>query len=227
VERAIAVLRSSGSVGGAPLDTQSSEALDVVYRCYKAMVLVVARQILRSDTDAEDVLHDVFSRLPWTAARYGDRGFGGWLKRVTERTALMRLRAIRRRREDSFELDESHVSGFCDGCEIEAHERTGELRWAISRLPDSLRDVVVMRAYDDLSHLQIARRLGISSAASEIRFCRAIKLLRQAMRVDPHRMRKRGDGMAITRERSGGSKSGSPCAYARMMEAPGRSSYER
>jgi DNA-directed RNA polymerase specialized sigma24 family protein len=54
------------------------------------------------------------------------------------------------------------------------------VRSAVRSLPMSLREVVILRVYLELSHDQVAAELSISKTASEIRFCRAIKLLRKA-----------------------------------------------
>jgi RNA polymerase sigma factor (sigma-70 family) len=60
----------------------------------------LAYRLVGAREDAEDVVHDVFVGLPEALGRYEERGsFGGWLKRVTARVALMRLRSGKRRRE--------------------------------------------------------------------------------------------------------------------------------
>jgi DNA-directed RNA polymerase specialized sigma24 family protein len=54
----------------------------------------------------------------------------------------------------------------------------GEIAWALDGLAPGLREVVVLRVFVGHSHREIAELLGISSAASEVRLCRALKALR-------------------------------------------------
>src|SRR3989442_9914536 len=82
----------------------SPDALSALYLEHGAVLFRLAYRIVGAREDAEDVVHDVFVGLPEALRRYEERGsFGGWLKRVTARLALMRLRSRRRRREVALE----------------------------------------------------------------------------------------------------------------------------
>src|SRR3989441_12417246 len=82
----------------------SPDALSALYLEHGAALFRLAYRIVGAREDAEDVVHDVFVGLPEALRRYEERGsFGGWLKRVTARLALMRLRSRRRRREVALE----------------------------------------------------------------------------------------------------------------------------
>src|ERR1043165_880320 len=75
-------------------------ALTAVYRAFGGELLVLARRLMGSDADAEDVLHDLIVGLPEALRSYDERGKPrAWLKQVVVRMCLMRLRASRRRRE--------------------------------------------------------------------------------------------------------------------------------
>jgi RNA polymerase sigma-70 factor (ECF subfamily) len=125
--------------------------------------------------DAEDVLHDVFLGLPEALARYQERGaFPAWLRRVTARVALTRLRVARRRREVS--LDAAVGSGKAVPDDLVAR---GDLERAIAKLPASLRAVFVLKEVEGLSHAEVAGTLGIRVGTSEVRLHRALKRLRR------------------------------------------------
>jgi RNA polymerase sigma-70 factor (ECF subfamily) len=136
-------------------------------------------------------VHDVFCRLPWLVVQYGTGGFGGWLKQITARVALMRLRAARSRRDD-VPLEEwlDGVPGQATDADAMRVEDDGEVRRALAGLPESLREVVVLRVYLEDSHQEIARALGITVNASEVRLCRALKRLRLALRPDGRAVRR-------------------------------------
>ncbi len=79
-----------------------AEALRTIYEGHSDAVYRVALRITASSADAYDVTHDVFLGLPEAVSRYDPtRSFMAWLRGVAVRTALMRIRSEKRRREVS------------------------------------------------------------------------------------------------------------------------------
>jgi RNA polymerase sigma-70 factor (ECF subfamily) len=96
----------------------------------------------------------------------------GWLKRVTVRVALTRLRRARARREVA--LDGAPAVA---GRSSEATDMIS-LADAMASLPPPLRAVVVLKEIEGYSHEEIGELLGISRGASEVRLHRAMRRLR-------------------------------------------------
>ena len=141
----------------------------------------VAYHLTRSAEDAEDVLHDVFVGLPEALRRYAERGaLESWLKRVTARVALSRLRAARRRREVAIDVAVDAAPGAAPlGTPADRGvDDLAALRRALDRLPESLRTVFVLREVEGYTHAEIAAMLSISPRASEVRMHRAVRALR-------------------------------------------------
>lgn len=149
-------------------------ALGQLYDEFAPRLLRVARQLLGSREDAEDAVHDMFLGLPEALRRYEERGaLQAWLTTRTVRVALMRLRSVKRRREDAL-IDTDHVAP-------RAHGDLGvasELERAIAMLPDTLRAVFVLRQIEGFTHPEIATVLGISEGNSRVRHTRALEQLR-------------------------------------------------
>jgi RNA polymerase sigma-70 factor, ECF subfamily len=146
------------------------EALAALYHRHARDLFAVAFRLLQSTADAEDVVHDVFVGLPEALRRYEERGaLAAWLKTITARVALARLRSAR----PSTNLEDLQVA---------APEREPEARLALERavrtLTPSLRAVLVLKEIEGFSHREIAAMLGISVGASEVRLHRALKALR-------------------------------------------------
>ncbi len=128
---------------------------------------------LLGPTDAEDVIHDVFLALPMTLSTYEERGsLAAWLRRITARAALMRMRAERRRREAPLEDQHGVAPEWTDP----------DLERAIQRLPDSLRSVIVLHAVEGFAHREIAGILGLSAVAVRVRYMRAVRALRRELK---------------------------------------------
>ena len=146
-------------------------ALGALYDRYATVLLGVAFRLLMSKPEAEDVVHDVFVGLPEALRRYEERGaLVSWLKRITVRVAISRLRRSEVRAAQS--LDASV------GAPPRDHEAAIDLDAAVARLAPSLRAVLVLKEIEGYSHTEIAEMIGISVAASKVRLHRALRALR-------------------------------------------------
>ena len=159
--------------------SNSSDALEALYRLHGGALFRLARRLSASVEDAEDVLHDLFVGLPEAIRKFEGRGsLEGWLKRVLVRLAFMRQRAQRRRREVAFD-DQVPASAA-----RHTPDETGT--WDVQRvmagLPEDLRAVLVLRQTEGYSHKEIAAMLAITPGASRVRLSRAVKLLRVGLR---------------------------------------------
>jgi RNA polymerase sigma-70 factor, ECF subfamily len=150
-------------------------ALGVLYDRYASALLAVAYRLLMSRFEAEDVVHDVFVGLPEALRRYEDRGaLISWLKRVTVRVALSRMRREAVRATSPLEATVAQAAPD--------HEASIDLRLAVASLPPSLRSVLMLREVEGFSHGEIAELVGISVAASKVRLHRALRALRAMLR---------------------------------------------
>src|ERR1051325_1454035 len=112
-------------------------ALGELYARTGGSLVSLARRLTGSREDAEDVLHDVFLGLPEALQHYQERGqLEAWVRRVTARVPLMRIRSIRRRREADVPPD--------IGSRAVNHDNLA-LEHAVDELPDALRFVVVLK----------------------------------------------------------------------------------
>jgi RNA polymerase sigma-70 factor (ECF subfamily) len=150
-------------------------ALGVLYDAFGAGLFRLAYRITGTREDAEDVVQDVFVGLPEALGHYVERGnLSGWLKRVTARVALMRLRASKRRREVALE-------GFDTATDPPHPTDRMALLAAVNALPDALRAVLVLKEVEGYSHAEISELLGISTVTSRVRLNRAMKRLRKIL----------------------------------------------
>lgn len=169
VPAALAEQARAGRVG-------HTRALGELYRLYGQALFRVAYRLTSSREDAEDVLHDVFVGLPEALERYQERGrLEAWLRRLTAREALMKLRKGRRRAE--LRLEDHPEPQTEPGREGEL----GDLQAAVNALPLSLRSVVVLKEIEGYSHSETAEMLGISVITSRVRLMRAMSQLRRKL----------------------------------------------
>src|SRR5713226_6786669 len=78
-------------------------ALEALYRAFETPVYNLARRMLRSPEDAEDVLQDTFLEVVRSIKRYrGEGHLWGWVRQIAASKALMRIRHDRVRETEEF-----------------------------------------------------------------------------------------------------------------------------
>lgn len=165
----------AGLRGGEP------DALAVVYDRYASTVFKIAYGLLRDAAEAEDLVHDVFVGLSRAVRTFEARGsFEAWLKRVTARAALMKLRRQRVSRGYAWRQRRLMPRSKSD---VAVAERL-DLERALGALPPSLRAVFVLKEVHGYSHAEIAELLGITVNAAKARLHRARRGLRSQLTRD-------------------------------------------
>jgi RNA polymerase sigma-70 factor (ECF subfamily) len=182
IERAVAILQARDPGADPTFGSREQWALGTLYETYFALAWRTAARLLACRAEVEDVVEDVFVRLPATIRRYRPGNFAGWLREVVQCAALMRLRAASRQREDALDCCRDIAGEAVGEADLITLEDAAAVRRALDELPDSLRAVVMLRVYDDLPHGQIGALLGITTGASEVRYSRALCRLRHLLR---------------------------------------------
>lgn len=155
----------------------STDALAELFHEFSAQVHRVAFRLTLSADEAEDVVQDVFVGLPEALGAFSGSGsFDSWLRAVTLRTALMRLRTGRRRDAVAIRAGDSARTSAPDAVVDRLAIET-----ALAALPQDLRTVFVLRDVEGYTHAEIARMLGIRAGTSEVRLHRARRRLRDLL----------------------------------------------
>jgi RNA polymerase sigma-70 factor (ECF subfamily) len=122
-------------------------------------------RILGNETEAEDVLQDVFAQAFRQAARYDSRrgAVAAWLLTIARSRAIDRLRARRTRVEASATemqpLDEMPDAQPDAASTMLDEEQSRLVRQALGALPMLQRMAIELAYYEGLSHSEIAERL--------------------------------------------------------------------
>jgi RNA polymerase sigma-70 factor (ECF subfamily) len=154
----------------------------------------MARRMVQSDADAEDVTQDVLLQVVRKLPTFrGESALPTWLHRVTINAALShrRRRAVReeQRARDPFDtvLAEQPApgAGWDDVPAPEAHllrrETSALIERAIAGLPPIYRSVFVSADVEGLPNAAVAGRLGLSLPAVKSRLHRARQFMRDAL----------------------------------------------
>jgi RNA polymerase sigma-70 factor, ECF subfamily len=155
--------------------TKNGDAIAFEFLCKQSanMIFNLARRIMPSKEDAEDVVQETFQAAFIHLRSFkGDSKFSTWLSRIAINIALMRLRKNRVRRElslgESSEIKQraSHLEIKDEGLNPEQlylqEERRQILSAAMNELTPRMRRTIQVRELEERSTQETARLLGIS-----------------------------------------------------------------
>jgi RNA polymerase sigma-70 factor, ECF subfamily len=156
-------------------ETAGQAAFAEIVRAHARLMHRIALAVTRNPDDAEDVVQESFLQLYRNAnwPQIGDHR--AYLARTTWRTAVRRAS-----RKAGQELPETLTSPLA-GPEREAIARQAEtaLHALIDRLPEKLRQPLVLSAIDDLTSPEVAKILGIPEGTVRRRVHSAREQLRR------------------------------------------------
>jgi RNA polymerase sigma factor (sigma-70 family) len=142
---------------------------------YYGPLVAVAYGVLRDHQLAEDAAQEAFARGLVNLRKLQKPGkFAPWLARICRNVAadMARNRPPQVRAEDLAREPEQNTD-----------EATSQaVREGIDRLPESMKEIVVLRYYDDCSYEQISAVLGVSKMTINGRLTRAKRKLARYLR---------------------------------------------
>ncbi len=169
-----------------------ADAFGEIVRRWERRIYALAFGMLGREEDARDATQETF-----LAAFRNLRGFRGeakvssWLHRIAVNQCITRQRRARVRSESALEEEaERDAASFTAAAHesparrAEARERTLAVRRAVSALPPDLRQVIVMKEFEEMTFQEIAQVLELPQSTVKSRLYTALRQLR--MRLEGH-----------------------------------------
>jgi RNA polymerase sigma-70 factor (ECF subfamily) len=162
---------------------------EIVMRRYNQRLYRVARAILGTDTEAEDVVQDAYVRAYANLRQFEGRAkFSTWLTKIAVYEALSRRKRTGRLApldEEKRPSEETMPLNRQDPLSPERAAYSGELQSllesTIDALPEDYRTVFMMREVEEMDTAETAESLGLSQENVKVRLHRARALLRQEL----------------------------------------------
>jgi RNA polymerase sigma-70 factor, ECF subfamily len=165
--------------------TGDAEAFGEIVRRWERRIFALTYGILGREEDARDATQETF-----LAAFRNLRGFRGeakvssWLHRIAVNQCISRQRRAKVRSESALEEEqEKDASSFAAPVDYsparaaEGRQETLAVRRAINSLPIELRQVVVMKEFEELTFREIAEALDLPLSTVKSRLYTALKQL--------------------------------------------------
>src|SRR5256885_3818065 len=170
-----------------------ADAFGEIVRRWERRIFALAYNMLGREEDARDATQETFIN-----AFRNLRGFRGaakvssWLHRIAVNQCITRQRRVKVRGEAALE-DETEKDGasfFAPAQASPAHaaehgERTAMVRRAVNALPTELRQVILMKEFEELTFQEIAEALDLPLSTVKSRLYTALKQLRMRLEKQP------------------------------------------
>jgi RNA polymerase sigma-70 factor, ECF subfamily len=169
--------------------TGDAEAFGELVRRWERRIFALAFGMLGREEDARDATQETF-----LAAFRNLRGFRGeakvssWLHRIAVNQCITRQRRAKVRNESALESEEeknawsfASPAQYSPGRVVEGQERTEAVRRAVNSLPMDLRQVVVMKEFEELTFKEIADVLDLPLSTVKSRLYTALKQLQMRL----------------------------------------------
>ena len=184
-ERSDLELIEAAKVGG-------YEAFEVLVNRYRDRVYRLAYSMTKNESEAEEVVQDAFLNMLRKLDQFrAEASPGSWIYRVAANSALMRMRAKRRKPLLSLEDQPPALArgakesiwpgGLWSRTPAEAvlrDELRGKIEQAVERLPEKYRLVLLLRDVEGMSNAETADALGLTVPTVKSRLHRSRLFIR-------------------------------------------------
>ena len=169
--------------------TGEPDAFGEIVRRWERRIFALAYGILGREEDARDATQETF-----LAAFRNLRGFRGeakvssWLHRIAVNQCITRQRQARVRSEAALDDEEDKNSArfavpvhYAPSRVVESRQETVAVRRAVNSLPIELRQVVIMKEFEELTFREIADVLDLPLSTVKSRLYTAMKQLQMRL----------------------------------------------
>ena len=164
----------------------SSQALSDLYDQYSSLLLALARRVLGSQEEAEDVLQEVFVQVWRQAHRYDAKrsSVSTWLSLITRSRSIDRLRSrnVQDKTAQAAHEENPQTDASPEGAtNVLDRERRLRLRTELAELPEEQRQVLELAFYKGMTQSEISSSTGIPLGTVKTRTLLAMRKLRKAL----------------------------------------------
>ena len=169
--------------------TGDAEAFGEIVLRWERRIFALSFGMLGREEDARDATQETFlAAFRNLRAFRGEAKVSSWLHRIAVNQCITRQRRAKVRNESAIETEEeknaSHFSSpsrYSPARVVEGRERTEAVRRAVNSLPPDLRQVIVMKEFEELTFKEIAEALDLPLSTVKSRLYTALRQLQMRL----------------------------------------------
>lgn len=165
----------------------SERAFREILSRYREKILAICLRMMRNRTEAEEAAQDSFVKIYLNLDRFDQtRDFGAWAAGIALNECRDCLRKRARSKKIFSELGDSDPAGSQAMADdnLERKLKMEAVENAIEKLPDKLREAIILRAYGDYSYEEIAKIMKIRVGTVMSRLYRAREQLTEILKQE-------------------------------------------
>ena len=173
--------------------SKDPEAFGEIVRRWERKIFALCFGMLAREDDARDAAQETFIAAYRNLAKFrGEAKVSSWLHRIAVNQCLTTKRRAKTRSEDFLDDEKHEEERYFVAPEkaspartIEANERLTLVRQAVTSLPSELRQVIVMKEFEDMTFQEISETLEVPLSTVKSRLYTALKQLRMKLERVP------------------------------------------
>lgn len=173
--------------------SSDQEAFGEIVKRWERKIFALCFGMLAREDEARDAAQETFIAAYRNLSRFrGEARVSSWLHRIAVNQCLTTKRRAKTRSEDFLDDDKHEEERYFVAPErtspsrtTEANERLTLVRQAVTSLPTELRQVIVMREFEDMTFQEISDTLEVPLSTVKSRVYTALKQLRMKLERVP------------------------------------------
>ena len=164
-----------------------------IVKRWERKIFALCFGMLRREDEAKDATQDAFIAAYKNLSRFrGEAKVSSWLHRIAVNQCLTRKRREKTRSESFFDESEAMEEKVFEAPEsvspsnvTEKNERLQAVRAAVQALPSELKQVVIMKEFEEMTFQEISDTMDIPLSTVKSRLYTALKQLRMKLERTP------------------------------------------
>lgn len=173
--------------------SENPEAFGEIVNRWERKIFALCYGMLGREDEAKDAAQEAFINAYRHLDKFrGDAKVSSWLHRIAVNQCLTRKRREKTRSETFLDEEKNEEERFfvapanqTPSHRFESNEKTRAVRQVINSLPEDLRQIVIMKEFEEMTFQEIAETLELPLSTVKSRLYTALKQMRMKLERTP------------------------------------------
>lgn len=166
-----------------------SEAFSILVRRWERPIYSLTLRMLGRDEDARDACQEAFLSAYRNLSKFrGDAKFSSWMYRIALNACHSRLRgnttvsySLDQTDEDGRKMDVADATAENLPERLQRDEQSSAVRKALQALPPEMRQIIILKEYEEMTFAEISEVLGVPLSTVKSRLYTGLQQMRMRL----------------------------------------------